>query len=80
MKSWRRHFFHHATETAGPPRPEGVSIVHHDGREEPIELAYVGFENGYWVWTYSGAVVLGDRLRIEKMPARTAIQGVARAS
>lgn len=56
------------------PRPRDVRIVHPDHTETPVELTYVGTENGVHCWKGAARFVVGaDELSVGFLPARTAI-------
>lgn len=59
-----------------PEAPRDARLLHPDGTETPLELAYAGTnEEGCHVWEATAAVAReGDQLQVAMLPARTAIR------
>lgn len=64
-----------------PPAPVNVRVVDEDGREYPVELAYVGRrggKNGVDVWRATATVAVpGDRafgVAADELPGRCSIE------
>lgn len=56
------------------PRPQGVRIVRANGEEVPVELVYLGFDEGHYEWLVAGAVLnADDRLTVDVWPGHTGL-------
>lgn len=62
-----------ATREFVAERPQGVRVVHPDGRVTPCELAYRGLADGFHVWATDTHLREGDILRADMVPAGAAL-------
>jgi len=59
-----------------PKPPENVRIEYRNGTVVPLELVYVGIENGEHVWEVVNPpeLLLGWRIAVDRLPEKTSIR------